>query len=85
MTIGSVTRPFDTDLTDPQPMLTPGVVGSITLAPDKNAPCHCANCVVLATEVERLRRGNRALLGELTTANDVIRSMETKINMEGGK
>jgi len=72
----------DDDLREPTPVL-PGIVGSITFNADKNAPCYCAECVVLRAEVERLRVGNRALLDELTVANGVIRGMETKINMEG--
>ena len=74
-------RTFDDDFREPTPV-TPGIVGSITFNANKNAPCHCANCVVWEQEVLRLRAGNRALLDELTVANGVIRGMETKINME---
>ena len=76
-------RDFDTDLHDPMPVL-PGVVGSITFAPNKDAPCHDPAQVLAQSEVERLRAGNRVLLDEnnqlreqLDTALATIQGLES--------
>ena len=57
-------RPFDTTLPDVTAPVTAGIVGSITFAPNKNAPCYDPAVVLAQAEVERLREGNRKLLDE---------------------
>lgn len=44
------------------------MTGSITFAPNVNAPCHDSALVIAQAEVDRLRSGNRKLLDQLAVA-----------------
>lgn len=69
-------RPFDGQLVEHTgTTIKELTVGSITFSADASAPCHCANCVVLQQDVDRLRRGN----AELLTMNSLLqRELNTK-------
>ena len=70
-------RDFDDDLHEPAPIL-PGVVGSITFAPDRWNPAHDPAVVAAQSEVERLRAGNRKLLDENNELRRQIRILEAQ-------